>query len=82
MKFLKFLNEEKIIKDASLSQVLKTFKKFGYQILRSHNHIIIQKMNNSLSVPNHREINSKTLRKLIRDAKLNRKEFIDTYREI
>jgi predicted RNA binding protein YcfA (HicA-like mRNA interferase family) len=51
---------------------------FGWQVVRSGNHIILVKegSTSTLSVPNHKEIARGTLRSLIRSAGLTVDEFL------
>lgn len=59
-------------------KVVKTFKKFDWEVSRqSGSHIILTKEGEiaSLSVPNHKEVAKGTLRSLIRSANLTVEEF-------
>jgi len=61
-------------------EVVKVFKKLGWQVARQHgSHIIMTKEGNiaTLSIPNHPEVARGTLRSLITRAGLTIEEFIN-----
>lgn len=63
------------------AQVLKVFKKVGYEFDVQHgSHIIVRQgtpPHRRLSIPNHNELAKGTLRVLIREAGLTVDEFLD-----
>ena len=61
-------------------EVVKIFKRLGWQIARQRgSHIILIKSGHmaTLSVPNHREVARGTLRSLIRSAGITVTDFVD-----
>jgi predicted RNA binding protein YcfA (HicA-like mRNA interferase family) len=63
------------------SDVIKTFQRFGWQIVRQKgSHIVMTKPGHSvtLSIPNHPEVARGTLRSLIARAGLTIEQFLDT----
>lgn len=63
----------------SVSEVVKVFGSFGWQISRQNgSHIVLVKVDHAatLSVPNHKPVARGTLRSLIRDAGLTVSEFV------
>ena len=58
-------------------EVVRVFEKFGWQVARPGNHIILIKegARATLSVPDHKEVARGTLRSLIRAAGLTVEEF-------
>ena len=59
--------------------VIKIFKKFGWEVARSRgSHIILTKVGNiaTLSIPNHSEVARGTLRSLIDKSGLTIEEFL------
>ena len=64
-------------------EVIKTFEKFGWQVVRQKgSHIILTKEGHiaTLSVPNHPEVARGTLRSLITKAGMTVEEFIEAAR--
>ena len=60
--------------------VIKIFKKFGWEVARSRgSHIILTKVGNiaTLSIPNHSEVARGTLRSLIDKSGLTIEEFLN-----
>jgi predicted RNA binding protein YcfA (HicA-like mRNA interferase family) len=59
-------------------EVVRAFEKFGWQVARPGNHIILVKEGSraTLSVPDHKEVARGTLRSLIRLAGLTPEEFV------
>lgn len=60
-------------------EVIKTFEKFGWEVIRQRgSHIILTRKGSiaTLSVPNHSEVARGTLRSLISKAGLSIEEFI------
>ena len=64
-------------------EVIKTFEKFGWKVVRQKgSHIILTKEGHiaTLSVPNHPEVARGTLRSLITKAGMTVEEFIEAAR--
>lgn len=62
-------------------EVVKTFEKLGWEVVRQRgSHIILTKKGHiaTLSVPNHTEVARGTLRSLITKAGITVKEFLET----
>jgi predicted RNA binding protein YcfA (HicA-like mRNA interferase family) len=62
-------------------QVVKTFEKLGWEVVRQRgSHIILTKVGHvaTLSVPNHAEVARGTLRTLIARAGISMDEFLET----
>jgi len=67
------LQEQKVPHDVPLHKVLKMFKRFGFEIIRETPHIVMRNKNGlSISIPNHKQLKSTTLRKIIGEAGLDR----------
>jgi len=64
--------------ELSGNEVVAAFRKFGWAVASTVNHVIMVKdgQAGSLSVPNHRKVAKGTLRSLIRDAGLTVDEFV------
>ncbi len=70
--------------DVPKMKVLKTFKALGFEIVREGNHIILERKNTNgtitpLVMPNHKTINSGTLRAIINQIGITRDEFLETF---
>ena len=79
MRFLEYLSEEKVPHDVPLHKVLKMFKKFGFSIIRETPHVVMKNIKGlSISIPNHKQIKSTTLRKVIGEAGIDRSKAIAT----
>ena len=68
------------IKPRSASEVIKILETHGFEISRQKgSHIIMQKKSDddtiTVPIPNHKEIQIGTLRSIIRQSEINRKEF-------
>jgi predicted RNA binding protein YcfA (HicA-like mRNA interferase family) len=66
----------------SAQEAIRVFEKVGYEVVRQRgSHIRLRDYTNPahppLTVPNHRELKSGLLRRLIRDANLTVEEFIE-----
>jgi predicted RNA binding protein YcfA (HicA-like mRNA interferase family) len=72
--------------DAPKRKVLKTFQTLGFQIVREKEHISMVRENpygtrTCLTMPNHPNIRSSTLRTICNQIGVTRKEFLDTYKK-
>jgi hypothetical protein len=80
MRFLNYLAEQKIPHDVPLSKVLRVFKHFDFNIIRETPHIVMRnKSGLSISIPNHKQIKSTTLRKIIGEAGLDRNMVLNAF---
>lgn len=71
--------------DAPISDVLNALEQLGFQIVRKGNHISMIRNNTDgtstpLTIPNHRTLKSSTLRTILTQAGIQRKEFLDVYK--
>ena len=74
----------KFPQDAKKEKVLKVFYKLGFTVLREGNHIILERINNDgsktpLVMPNHKTINSGTLRIILTQTGVPRKTFAELF---
>jgi predicted RNA binding protein YcfA (HicA-like mRNA interferase family) len=62
----------------SATETVRAFERLGWRVARSANHIIMTRAGYPavLSIPNHKEISTGTLRKLIRTAGVTVDEFV------
>lgn len=75
---------EKFPVDAPLSRVLKALNKLGFTLVREGNHISMRRKNNDgsstpLTLPNHKNIKSSTLRLICTQSGISREDFIKSY---
>ena len=73
--------------DAPKSKVIKVLKKFGFSIVREKEHISMIRKNSDgtttpLTLPNHKQIKSSTLRSICTQAGISRDDFIAFYEKI
>ncbi len=73
--------------DVPQNKVIRTFQKLGFEIVREGNHIIMERSNpdgtkTPLVMPNHKTINSGTLRAIITQTGIQRQDFLDAFSEI
>jgi len=77
MRFAEYIAEQKMPKDVPLKYVVKTFTSFGFEVDRETPHVIMKnKAGKSITLPNHKQMKSTTLRKAIGEAGLDRDEFL------
>ena len=70
--------------DAPKRKVLKAFQKLGFQIVREKEHISMKRENpdgskTCLTMPNHPNLKSSTLRTICNQTGIKREEFLDAY---
>ena len=70
--------------DAPIDYVVKALEKLGFQIVRRGNHIAMLRQNpdgtvTPLTMPNHRQIKSSTLRNALTQAGIARDDFLNAY---
>lgn len=70
--------------DAPVDHVFKALEKLGFQIVRRGNHIAMLRQNpdgtvTPLTMPNHRQIKSSTLRTALTQAGIARDDFLNAY---
>lgn len=70
--------------DAPKTQVIRTFERLGFRLVREKNHIAMLRENpdgtrTPLTMPNHRTIKSSTLRTILTQAGISRDDFMKAY---
>ncbi|MCL4218848.1 MAG: type II toxin-antitoxin system HicA family toxin [Candidatus Hydrogenedentes bacterium] len=70
--------------DASKSKVVSALQALGFELVREGNHIAMRRKNSDgtstpLTIPNHRSIKCSTLRTILKQAKIDRDEFLIAY---
>ena len=75
----------KIPVDAPLRKVIKAFESLGFQLVREGNHIAMLRQNpdgtrTPLTMPNHKNIKSSTLRTILTQAGISRDDFLSVYK--
>jgi predicted RNA binding protein YcfA (HicA-like mRNA interferase family) len=73
--------------DAPKQKVLKALARLGFELVREGNHIAVARKNadgasTPLTIPNHRNIKSSTLRTVCRQAKISSEDFLDAYEKL
>jgi predicted RNA binding protein YcfA (HicA-like mRNA interferase family) len=72
--------------DAPIEQVIATFERLGFRVVRTGNHISMVRDNPDgtrapLTLPNHRRLKSSTLRTALTRAGIPRDEFLYAYEQ-
>jgi predicted RNA binding protein YcfA (HicA-like mRNA interferase family) len=70
--------------DAPLARVMKAFERLGFAVVRSGNHIAMSRTEpdgkkTPLTLPNHRNIKSATLRMILTQTAVSRDDFLHAY---
>ncbi|MBN1165915.1 MAG: type II toxin-antitoxin system HicA family toxin [Methanospirillaceae archaeon] len=70
--------------DAPLTKVTKSLELLGFHVIRSGNHISMERLNidgtkTPLTMPNHLTIKGSTLRMICTQAGIAREDFIEAY---
>ena len=70
--------------DAPIRKVIRTFEALGFRFVREGNHIAMVRDNpdgtqTPLTMPNHRQIKSSTLRTILTQSKISRDDFLKFY---
>ena len=72
--------------DAPKRKVVKALETLGFQLVREGNHIAMLRTNDDgtttpLTLPNHPNLKSSTLRTILTQAQIPRDEFLDAFRK-
>ncbi len=70
--------------DAPIRKVIRTFEALGFRLVREGNHIAMARDNpdgtqTPLTMPNHPQIKSSTLRTILTQSKISRDDFLKFY---
>ncbi|MBE9057427.1 type II toxin-antitoxin system HicA family toxin [Sphaerospermopsis sp. LEGE 08334] len=72
--------------DAPKAKVIRTLELLGFSIIREREHIVMVKDNEDgtktpLTIPNHSQIKSSTLRSICTQAGISREDFLAAYEQ-
>lgn len=72
--------------DAPKAKVIRTLELLGFSIIREWEHIVMAKNNEDgtktpLTIPNHSQIKSSTLRSICTQAGISREDFLAAYEQ-
>jgi predicted RNA binding protein YcfA (HicA-like mRNA interferase family) len=72
--------------DAPQARVIKALEALGFRLVRTGNHIAMERQNpdgtrTPLTMPNHRTIKGSTLRMILTQVGISRDEFLAAYKE-
>ena len=70
--------------DAPQARVVKALERLGFRLVRTGNHIAMERQNadgtrTPLTMPNHRTIKGSTLRMILTQAGISRDDFLEAY---
>jgi len=70
--------------DAPKRRVISTLEALGFRMVRTGNHIAMERENSdgsrdTLTLPNHRRIKGSTLRRICTQTGISREEFLEEY---
>lgn len=73
--------------DVPKQRVLQTFNSLGFSVIRTGNHIALERMNpdgtkTPMTIPNHETIKGSTLRTICTQAGISRDAFIEAFETI
>jgi len=78
------MSDSRFPRDAPVSKVLGAFETLGFHVVRQGNHIALARSNadgttTPMTIPNHRQLKTSTLKTILSQAGIDRAEFIRAY---
>lgn len=73
--------------DAPKRRVIKALELLGFVLVRGGNHIAMVRQNpdgtrTPLTMPDHRKLKASTLRTMLRQSKISRRDFLEAYEQV
>ena len=73
--------------DAPINRVLKALRILGFVVVREGTHIALQRANadgtfTPMTIPNHRQLKSSTLRLVLTQSGIDREDFLSVYESV